>query len=357
MLTLTHQPVATNATVKFNPAHILAMTDATGIIQHSYYSIPDRRHGYALDDNVRALIAVAQSQDPALLALLPVYLSFVRHCQQPDGSYLNFMGYDRRFLEAGGSPDSQGRTLWALGTLFLKKPAYRAMLAPMLGAFYKHLAEISSPRALAFAILGLYPCIVAQPNYAKAKTTLTELADRLVESWEQNQHPGWQWFEKYLTYENARFPQALFAAYLVTKNALYLKVACKAADFLEKVHFEKNYLKLIGNAGWLKQGQAIAEFDEQPVDAGALVEMYHLAHQATGETRYLDLAHRAFSWYSGNNCHGIALYNPLTGGCYDGLVSNGVNYNQGAESVLSYLLAWQSLQKKEFSSNGTNGTV
>jgi hypothetical protein len=319
------------------------MTDDTGMFQHCRYSIPDRRHGYTLDDNVRALLATAQSDDPVLVAQLPVYLSFVMYCQQAEGLFVNFIGYDRKLLESVGSPDSQGRTLWALAGLYLQKPLYRPLVEPMLANLRECLPKLISPRAMSFALLGLYSYWQVQPE--QIRTELVILADRLVRCWETNQQPQWRWFEASLTYENARFPQALFAAYLATGNRRYLNIACQAADFLEELHFKVGYLKLIGNSGWLKRGQAIAEFDEQPVDAGGLVEMYSLAYQATGENRYADLARCAFDWYTGSNCHNLALYDPVTGGCYDGLVSEGVNYNQGAESVLSYLLAWQSLLK------------
>lgn len=335
----------TNRPDNFNPAHLLAMTDDTGMFQHCRYSIPDRQHGYTLDDNVRALLAAAQSEDPAVIELLPVYLSFVVYCQQPNGLFVNFMGYDRHFLEATGSPDSQGRTLWALSGLYLEKPIYRSLLEPMREILCQQVMQMTSPRTLAFALLGLAAYLKAKPEDSSTQTALSFVADRLVGHWEKSQQPGWYWFEEYITYENARFPQALFAAYVATGNRQYLNIARRAADFLEELHFKKGYLKLVGNAGWLQRGQEPAQFDEQPVDAGALVEMYALAYQVTGESRYFDLARCAFDWYRGNNYHNLALYDPLTGGVYDGLEVDGVNYNQGAESVLSYLLALQSLHK------------
>ncbi len=344
-------PILTRLTFKsnepdnFNPAHFLAMTDDSGMFQHSRFSIPDRHHGYTLDDNVRALLATAQSDDPLLVARLPIYLSFVMYCQQPNGLFVNFLGYDRRFLEEVGSPDSQGRTLWALGGVYLEKPEYRPLLEPMLEALCHQVAQMTSPRTLAFALLGLTAYLKARPEHSEIRTELNFVADRLLGYLEKSERPGWYWFEDYITYENARFPQALFAAYLATEDTRYLNVARKTADFLEEIHFKNGYLKLIGSDGWLNRGQAPAQFDEQPVEAGGLVEMYTLAYQTTGESRYFDLARCAFDWYSGGNCHKLAVYDPLTGGVYDGLESDGVNYNQGAESVISYLLALQSLRK------------
>jgi hypothetical protein len=334
-----------NKLANFNPAHLVAMTDDTGMFQHCRYSIPDRRHGYTLDDNVRALLAAAQSEDPVISALLPIYLSFVMYCQQPNGLFVNFMSYDRRFLESVGSPDSQGRTLWALGCLYLEKPLYRPLVEPILEAFRWQVVQMTSPRTLAFALLGMSAYLKAQPEHLQTRLAIREMADRLLVYWEKSEQPGWHWFEDYVTYENARFPQAFFEAYLATGVEQYLTVACKAADFLEELHFKAGYLKLIGSDGWLKRGQVAAQFDEQPVEAGALVEMYNLAYEITNERHYLDLASCAFAWYSGRNCHSVPVYDPLTGGVYDGLMVDGLNYNQGAESVLSYVLAWQSLQK------------
>ena len=270
------------------------------------------------------------------------------YCQRPDGLFINFMAYDRHFLEEVGSPDSQGRTLWVLGRLYLEKALYRLALDPVLTSLRHHLNDLTSPRAMAFAILGLYSYGQAQPTSDRVKVEkiqaeLIDLAERLAAYWKNNQYPDWHWFEDILTYENARLPQALFAAYQATGRQDFLDIARQAASFLTELHFKENYLKLVGNAGWLKRGEAVAPFDEQPVDAGALVEMYVLAYEITSEPAYIDLALRALDWYQGKNCLSLALYNPLTGGCYDGLEATRVNYNQGAESVLSYALAQQSV--------------
>ncbi len=334
----THGPV-------LNPAHLLSMTDDTGLFQHCRYNIPDRNHGYTLDDNVRALIVAAQSDNAALLARLPVYLSFVMYCQRPDGLFRNFMDYDRHFLEEVGSTDSQGRTLWALGVLYREQPEYRILVDEMLTALLPHLSQLTYLRSKAFAILGFHSYLQAAPDNYLLQASLEKLADELVQSWQATtaKNPDWHWFEEFLTYENARLPQALFAAYITTGRSLYLTIAQKAAAFLEKIHFERGYLKLIGNQGWLYMGQKVAEFDEQPVDAGALVEMYQMAYLATDEIAYSRLAQVAFEWYTGRNCHGLALYEPRRGGCYDSLTAQGLNLNQGAESVLSYQMALQSL--------------
>ncbi len=331
----------------FNPGHLLAMTDDTGMFQHSRFFIPDRRHGYTLDDNVRAMLVAAQSKDPIVMAQLPVYLGFVMYCQQAGGEFINFMAYDRHFLEKVGSPDSHGRTMWTLGRVYLEKPVYRPVLEPVLTALRPHIVALTSPRALAFSILGLHAYGLAFSTQRavadSSRSELLKLAESLLKYWEAHQQPGWHWFEENITYENARLPQALFAAYNASGQPRFLAVARQAADFLSELHFKSGYLKLIGNSGWLKRGQTPAGFDEQPVDAGALVEMYVLAYETTNEPAYKELALRALSWYKGENCHGLAMYNPLTGGCYDGLEAKGVNYNQGAESVLSFALAQQSI--------------
>jgi len=334
----------TEETLVLNPTHLLNITDDTGLFQHCRYSVPDRMHGYTLDDNVRALIVAAGSEHPALLARLDTYLSFVMYCQRPDGLFRNFMGYDRRFLEEVGSADSQGRTVWALGVLYQQCPAYRPLVEPMLKAALPHLSAITHLRAKAFAILGLHFYLQANPFDQAVQAQLERLADDLQACWQTNpKETSWQWFEDALTYENARLPQAMFAAFLTTGRKVYLETARQATAFLEKIQFERGYLKLVGNQGWLQRGQKLAEYDEQPVDAGALVEMFAMAYQATRDNSYRELAHQAFGWYLGRNCNNLALYEPISGGCYDALTKKGVNLNQGAESVLSYQMALHSL--------------
>jgi hypothetical protein len=329
-----------------NPAHLLLITDDTGLFQHCRYSIPDYKHGYTLDDNVRAMIVAARTDEPLVAARLPTYLRFVTYCQREDGLFRNFVGYDRRFLEEKGSTDSHGRTLWALGVVYREQPAYRPLAEEMLLALLPQLPELRKyARSTAFAILGLHHYLAATPGQPKIEAELVSLADALLARWQTSpKTTNWQWFENSLTYENARLPQALFAAYASTGQKRFLEIAQKAAGFLEKVHFKHDYVKLVGNKGWLFQDQAMAEFDEQPVDAGALVELYAQAYAITGAQSYADLAKRCIGWYLGRNCHGLKLYNQETGGCCDALTAGGVNLNQGSESILSYYLAYQSLR-------------
>ncbi len=327
-----------------NPAHLLKITDDTGLFQHCRFTIPDRNHGYTLDDNARALIVAARSVQPILLARLPTYLGFVMYCQRPDGLFRNFMDYDRHFLEEVGSPDSQGRTMWALGILYAERLEYRPLVDQMLVAFRPQLRQLKSIRAIAFAILGVHHYLAVNPLRQDLYEDLKWLAGELMQVWQTgSKNPDWPWFEDFLTYENARLPQALFAAYLTTRQSEYLVVARKATAFLEQVHFAQGYLKLVGNDGWYHRTKKMADFDEQPVDAGALVELFNMAYQATGEAHYAEVAQAAFDWYLGWNCHGLSLYDAATGGCYDALTASGVNLNQGAESVLSYQMALQSL--------------
>jgi hypothetical protein len=336
---------------RLNVQHLLNITDDTGIFQHCRYAIPNREHGYTLDDNARALIVAACSPQSALVERLPTYLSFVLHCQRSDGLFHNFMSFDRHFLDEVGSFDAHGRTLWALGVLYQTQPRYQKLAEEMLLDLITHLdwQQIPHLRPKAFVILGLLAYLQANPTPPnQCRQLLEKLAEDLLRSWQQttSQNQTWQWFEHFLSYENARLPQALFAAYLYTGQHKYLTIAKQTTAFLEKIHFDQDYLKLVGNRGWYypEEGpEARADFDEQPVDAGALVEMFNWAYQATYEMHYLELGQLAFSWYGGRNCHGLALIDPQNGACYDGLTVSGVNLNQGSESTLSYQMALQSL--------------
>lgn len=326
--------------------HLLRLTDCTGIVQHAVYTLPDRATGYTTDDNARALIAALKVHeavgDPRALGLAERYLSFLTWAQNGRGGFRNFVAYDRRFLEEEGSEDAFGRAFWALGCTMgmgedfpLSRNARRLLEAALPRA-----GRLRSPRARAFALLGLAEWLEAGGGRdPRVRPLLRRLADGLARQYRVFAGAGWHWFEDILTYSNGVLPMALFLAYRAGGRRDHLAVAAESLDFLGEILFRDGPMRLVGNRGWYPRGGSPAPFDEQPEDAGAMVLAYAAAHRVTGRDDYRRLAGESFAWFLGRNALGVPLYDPTTGGCHDGLTPDGPNLNQGAESLLAYLLA------------------
>ena len=330
--------------------HLRNMTDYTGLMQHAKHSIPDRNSGYTLDDNARSLIAVTRYynlfKDTNILDLVSTYLSFIQHCQKEDGMLHNLMDYQRNFIDDIGSEDSFGRAIWATGTVISSNlPQNIKHTAKfVLDNAIKNYEKIESPRAIAFTIIGLHH------YYRNSKAEdLTEkidfLAKKLVKNYKDNCNNEWKWFEEIITYSNGKLPESLFFAYAVTQNDLYLKVATESLQFLSSLVLIDNKLVLIGHKGWYNREGERAYYDQQPVDASSMVEAYLTAYSITKEQHYLDKALISFSWFLGKNSINQTVYDESTGGCYDGLLPNCINLNQGAESTVVYLLARLRLER------------
>ncbi len=327
------------------------MTDDTGVVQHALYALPDTNHGYSIDDQARALIVALKhfnlTGNWASLDLATTYLRFLNYAQLPDGRYHNFMSFERQWVDSVGSEDSNGRVVWALGytTLTGVEEDLQMTARTMLLRSYSWLGRLEYLRARAFSILGLYYYLRTEHEDGEARALISRHADALVAAFDANASSDWMWFEDLLTYSNARIPHALLLAYLITWKQRYLEVAKNSLDFLLKVaHIDgPGFISLVGQAGWYPRGGSCARFDQQPVDANALVDACVAAYQVMGDRSYLGEAHQAFAWYLGRNALGRPLYCESTGGCFDGLTPDGVNRNQGAESTISYLLSYLSL--------------
>ncbi|MDC7228645.1 MAG: glycosyltransferase family 4 protein [Spirochaetales bacterium] len=330
---------------KFNLEHVKRMTDSTGILQHAKYNIPRFKEGYCLDDNSRALLmttlAYKQMKSPEALDLMPFYLSYIQYMQNNDGTFRNFLSFERKFLDKQGSEDSFGRTIWALGELvrFPPNDAYYELTKEMFAKAYPNFNKLKFLRGIANTTVGICSWISRFPWDEGMVDILNKLTDKITAMYEKHSSDEWQWFEPELSYDNGIIPLALFSSYKITKDAKVLDIAEKTLNFLEQKTFRDGYLSLIGNDGWYKKDGKKSDFDQQPIDAMAMVLMYHKAFEVTKKELYLKNMFSSFMWFLGENDLCIPIYDFQTHGCNDGLKKTGVNRNQGAESTLAYLIA------------------
>ncbi|MEG6613521.1 glycosyltransferase [Pseudoclostridium thermosuccinogenes] len=322
--------------------HIFRMTDDTGMLQHSKYSLPDPKHGYTTDDNARALIMAIMLYErykkKKYMDLIYRYSSFILNAQNEKGKFRNFMGYDRKWLEEEGSEDCFGRCLWALGFAVSNEHTPQGVkhsLLHILKNAMPHATSLNSPRAKAYSAIGL-----SYLEGEEARNLVFDLSRSLCRHYEESRDGEWKWFEDIVAYCNSVIPWSLIAAYQVTGEKKFLDVAEESLEFLGRVTFKDGYFKPVGCNGWLLKGERPAEFDEQPVEACESVLTYLEAYKATGKRKYLQKAKRCHEWYEGANTKGISLVDRETGGCFDGLTYDGVNLNKGAESLISYVISY-----------------
>jgi len=325
-----------------NLEHLGRLTDDRGIIQHAVYSVPNRKTGYCTDDNSRALVVAARrytaTGDNNMQRLAGIYLSFMLYAQRADGYFRNFIGYDMSYLDEGGSEDCLGRAAWACGVAMASDlPAsMRHCARHMFDRAARHFQEVVSPRARASVLRGIYHMTGGKPHGELARQARAH-AEALREFYRQESAPGWHWYQAYLTYANASLPEAMFLASSMLGEPAYARVAEESLDFLTEVLFPEGVLMPVGTNGWYSRDRERAVFDQQPEEAEALVRCAEAAWNHSGHPRYWELAQRALGWFLGENVHGVPMYDPTTGGCFDGITSEGVNQNQGAESTLAYL--------------------
>lgn len=329
---------------EFSLSYIKKLTDNFGIIQFARFTTPDKKFGYSLDDNARALLLVAQvyihqpSRD--LLELMKRYLTFLDFAQRNNGSFANMVTIKHK-KDKTSVPDVQGRAVWATGFISsveaipseIRQPAKRLFIKAI-----RHFDKIKSPRALAFAIIGAVYYLQNNKDEIVSQQTKA-MADELVRLYHSISSPEWQWFESSLTYSNSVMPEALFFFYMATGDKNYLDVAKKTLKFLSDVTYGKDYYAPIGQQGWFLNNKRRFLFDQQPEDAASMVLAQVMAYKATKDPRYKRYAFWAFEWFLGRNHLSQMVYDESSGGCHDGLGEHSLNFNQGAESTVMYLLA------------------
>ena len=338
-----------------NLNHIKQMTTDTGIIQFSKINQPDLSSGYTLDDNARSMIAMCMhyllTGDIKSIWYINKYLSFIKLCQQPSGDFLNYVDIDDKFTDQNKTSnldDSNGRAIWALGYLISEKKLLPGKTsAEAIAIFQKaipHVETIYSTRAMAFAIKGLYYYHRVRKSPENLYLVRT-LANRLVQMFKHESNEKWQWFEGYLTYANSILPEAMLYAWLLTGETIYKEIALSSFSFLLSKIFNENGIEVITNKNWLQRGQIAGHFGEQPIDVAYTIMTLSKFYDVFDDEDYLINMETAFNWFLGNNRLHQIIYNPCTGGCYDGLEETHVNLNQGAESTVSYLMARLTVEK------------
>ncbi len=340
---------------EINLSHLKKMTTEKGMIQFSKINQPDIESGYTLDDNARALIAVCmrfkESGDQNMLGYIRTYLAFIKSCQQDSGRMLNYVDKMHNFTDQNKDvnlDDSNGRAVWALGYLISMTETipFNIILdaESVLKKLLANISDIFSTRAMAFAIKGL--CFYKKECKNDDILPLVKIfANRLIQMLRHESSEKWTWFEGYLTYANSILPESMLYTWLMTNDSKYLDAANTSLEFLLTHTFNNEWIEVISNRNWLSRGEKNIHVGEQPIDVSYTIMTLGAFYEVFHEERYRSKMEMAFNWFLGNNRLHQIVYNPCTGGCFDGLEENNVNLNQGAESTLSYLLARMTIGK------------
>jgi len=333
-----HMPV-------FSLDHIKRLTDNTGIIQHARYSIPNLKEGYCTDDNARALIlsliAYRQKADNESFRLMEIYLKFLMYMQNDDGTFRNFLSFDKKFLDEKGTDDSFGRAIWALGYLvhYSSREATFSIGLEMFNKSLPQVESIRSIRAIAFCAIGLSYFLYRFPDNEFCSQLLSKKIKCIIDAYDAESGMDWKWFEPVIAYANGIIPLALLHAYNVLRVDRYKLIAFESIAFLEKIKFSSEYLRVIGNEGWYPRGGKPALYAQQPVNAMAMVLLFHKAYSVTKDKAWLVKMFKAYKWFLGDNFLHMPLYDFETKGCNDGLEKDRVSRNQGAESTIAYWIS------------------
>lgn len=334
--------------------HLKTLTDDTGIMQHATHTIPDRNHGYCTDDNARALMVAAMGRkylptdSMCFDSLSSQYLSFLLYAFNVEkGRFRNFMTYARQWTEEVGSEDAHGRALWGLGksVAFLDNPGEVAMSTTLFSQALKAVEHFDSPRAIAFALVGIHGYLYRFSGDHEVRRVREILADKLFNQFKNNESESWPWLENTLNYANGKLPHALLLSGQWIQRSDMIDMGLTSLKWLLTIQTEQGHFVPIGNNGWYEKDGPKARFDQQPIEANAMIEACVEAFNITRDNTWIDNAVMCFQWFLGHNDLNMPLYDAKTGGCRDGLMADGINNNEGAESSLAWLLSLMTLQK------------
>lgn len=339
--------------------HLTRMTDSTGLFQHAIFTAPNFAEGYCADDVARAFILTVlldELEETPTLArgLATTYMAFLNYAfDQATGRFHNFLSFDRRWMDERGSEDCHGRALWALGLAVGRSPfrGFQVLAGQLFAKALPVMTEFTSPRAWAFALVGIHEYL-GRLGGDRVVTQLREtLTARLMGLFDKVAQPDWPWFEDILTYDNAKLAHALILSGQTAGQAPVLERGLQALRWLVELQTSENgYFRPIGSNGFYPRGGKRADFDQQPIEAQAMVSACLAAYRATTDGWWQEKAQHAFDWFLGWNDLGLELYSPSTGGCRDALHVDRVNENSGAESTLAFLLSLAEMQLMQNSS-------
>ena len=328
--------------------HLSRMTDSTGLFQHAIFTVPNFSEGYCTDDNARAFILAVlldemEEETESVRTLATTYAAFLHHAFDPKTTrFHNFLSFDRRWLDDQGSEDSQGRALWALGTGVGRSPyrSFQVLCGQIFTQALPAATEFTSPRGWAFSLLGIHEYLQRLSGDRLANQVRETLTTRLMELFDKIAQPDWPWFEDVLSYDNAKLPHALIQSGRATGQTAVFERGLQALRWLVEVQTaESGDFRPVGNNGFYPRGGSRANFDQQPIEAQAMVSACLEAFRATSDAWWHQQAQRAFDWFLGWNDLGLEVYSASTGGCRDALHVDRVNQNHGAESTLAFLLS------------------
>lgn len=324
--------------------HLQALTDDTGVLQHATYTIPNYDEGYTTDDNARALLLTVLLEELAdATPLGSRYLAFLWHAfDRSSNRFRNLLRYDRRWIDQIGSEDAHGRAVRALGTVLGRSGNHglRGVASRLFERALPVVPDFTSPRAWAHALLGIHEYLRRYAGDRAAHQIASRLADRLLELYRACAAPGWAWFEDVVSYDNATLPHALLAAGRDLHRDDLVKAGLDSLEWLAELHRAGGeHFVPVGSNGFYRRGGVRARFDQQPIEADAMVSACLAAYEVTRDARWHREATRAFEWFLGRNDLGDSLYDAATGGCRDGLHPDRVNQNEGAESTIAFLTA------------------
>ncbi|MGH7977873.1 MAG: glycosyltransferase family 4 protein [Limisphaerales bacterium] len=347
--------------------HLFRMSDSTGIFQHASFTVPNFAEGYCTDDNARALVLALMLQklgcgSQELGAHAATYAAFLNHAfDRQNGRFRNFMNFDRHWREEVGSEDCQGHALWALGLCVSQagSGSFQALAAQLFEQALPVAAEFASPRAWAFTLIGIDEYLRRFSGDRRANQIRESLTSKLMQRYADAATDEWHWFEEVISYANAKLPHAMILSGRCLNNGAMLELGLKALRWLTGIQTsDTGSFRPIGSNGFFPRGKERANFDQQPIEAQVTISACIEAYQATSDMFWVSEARRVFEWFLGRNDLGLALYDPGTGGCRDGLHMDRLSQNQGAESTLAFLLSlteMQALQNSLTSFNEPSG--
>ncbi|MFC1535131.1 glycosyltransferase family 4 protein, partial [Thermodesulfobacteriota bacterium] len=337
--------------IKFD--HLKTLTDDTGILQHATHTIPNRDHGYCTDDNARALMAAAIGRqyvlknDISLEPLISKYLSFLMYAFNVEKRrFRNYLSYSRIWTEEKGSEDAHGRVLWGLGKsmIYFSDPGQIEMSTMLLKRALDSADQIGSHRAIAFILIGIDAYLNIFTGDTEVKRVYKTLANKLFNRFQKNETKGWPWLENALSYANGKLPHALITSGRRMEKRDMIDAGLRSLKWLFRIQTEDGHFVPVGNNGWCEKGGTKARFDQQPIEAHSMIEACVEAFNTTHDKIWIDNAVMCFNWFLGHNDLNVPLYDAKTGGCCDGLMADGINENEGAESTLAWLLSHMAMQ-------------